>query len=359
MHKKVTLSDVARAAGVALGTASRVINNFTDVDPTTRQRVLSTVERLRYRPLRARKAPGLDGAASRKARNIGLILLGMDDSLVHVPVLTEIVHGVESAIAEINGNLLLANLPDATRVPAFLRDNQVDGLLIKISQYSELPSASQHPLVSNLLRFPIIWMWGKPAGAPGDLCTFNHETAAALVTAELERNGHKRVAFLNPKKGKSSLEHMKKEFRFACEAHSFDFSVLESATERTATWPEPAITGPEEILPLVDEWAAIPKSKRPTAIFVPADNIAVHLYAALEERGFKVAKDVSVIACNHEKALVRSFHPALTTLDVSAGRIGAKSVAQLLTRLENRLDTSAQTFLFEPTLVPGASVARI
>lgn len=88
MAKKITLSDVAREAGVALGTASRVLNNFTDVDPDTRKRVLHMVEWLRYRPLRIRRAAGVDGAGTRKVRNIGLILLGRDDSLVHVPVLT-------------------------------------------------------------------------------------------------------------------------------------------------------------------------------------------------------------------------------------------------------------------------------
>ena len=359
MYKKITLSDVAREAGVALGTASRVLNNFTDVDPDTRKRVLHTVQRLRYKPLRTRRPVSADGAGAKKVRNIGLILLGMDDSLVHVPVLTEIVHGVEAAVTELNGNLLLANLPDATRVPAFLRDNQVDGLLVKISQYSELPNPDSHPLVRNLLRFPIVWLWGKPVGAPGDLCTFNHETAAHLAADHLRSKGHRRVAFLNPKKGKSSLEHIKKEFRFACESRELEFSALESASSRTATWPEPAVTDHSELLPLVQEWAKLPKSRRPSAIFVPADNIAVHLYAALEERGIEVARDVSVISCNHEKPLVRSFNPPLTTMDVCASRIGAKSVAQLLTRLDNRMDNSVQTFLFEPTLVAGSSVAEL
>ena len=70
------------AAGVALGTASRVLNNFTEVDPDTRQRVLRTVDRLRYTPLRARKGHGARRDAPRRSPNIGLILLGMDDSLV-------------------------------------------------------------------------------------------------------------------------------------------------------------------------------------------------------------------------------------------------------------------------------------
>lgn len=359
MQKPVTLSDVAKAAGVALGTASRVLNNFTDVDPDTRQKVLRTVDQLRYTPLRARKSSGIKRDAGRSSPNIGLILLGMDDSLVHVPVLTEILHGVDSAVSALNGNLLLANLPDASRVPAFLRNNQVEGLIVKISQYSELPDPEKHPLIRNILRFPIVWVWAKPAGAPGDLCSFNHETAAQLAAGHLKSKGHRRVAFFNPKMGKSSLEHMKKEFRCACEALGLDFMALEMASSRVATWPEPALTSADELQPLVDQWRALPAAERPTAMFVPADNIAIHLYAALEQAGFRIPDDVSIIACNYERALLSSFKPALTTMNVSASQIGAKSVAQLLGRLNHAGDKPEQTLLLEPVLVPGESVAKL
>src|SRR5438094_120063 len=119
MSKHVTLIDVANAASVAVGTASRVLNNFTDVNAEARQRVLEAAARLRYKRLRKRRVHGPEkGRDSQLTRNIGLVLLGMDDSLVHVPVLTEILHGIESAVMQINGNLLLANLPNADRVPA-------------------------------------------------------------------------------------------------------------------------------------------------------------------------------------------------------------------------------------------------
>jgi LacI family transcriptional regulator len=359
MHKRVTLLDVAKAAGVALGTASRVLNNFTDVDPGTRQRVLQTVDELHYRPLRIRRARDHANGDRNKTCNVGLVLLGMDDSLVHVPVLTEILHGVEAAVSEMGGNLLLANLPDADRVPAFLKNNQVEGLIVKISQYSALPSPEKHPLIRHLMRFPIVWVWAKPAGAPGDLCSFNHETAATIAAEHLYANGHRRVAFLNPKQGKSSLEHIKKEFSFACEMRGLTMTALESASPQVSSWPEPALSSANELAPLVAQWQAIPEARRPTGIFVPADNIAVHLYTALEQKRLKVPNDVSVIACNHEKQLVGSFKPSLTTIDVCASRIGSKSVAQLLSRLRSPTDNSAHTFLFEPTLVPGSSVARI
>lgn len=359
MPKPVTLSDVAKAAGVALGTASRVLNNFTEVDPVTRERVLRTVERLHYRPLRVRGAAR--GAAGSRVRptSIGLVLIGMADSLVHVPVLAEILHGIDAAVAAHNGNLLLANVPDGQHVPAFLANNQVEGLIVKISQYSELPDPEKVPLIKHLLRFPIVWVWARPTAAPGDLCGFNHETTANLVAEHLRTKGHRRVAFCNPKMGKSSLEHIKKEFRFACEARGLVLTTLESANERVSTWPEPALTSADELLPLVAQWQALPAARRPTAIFVPADNIAVHLYAALAQKGVRIPRDVSVVGCNHERSLLHGFKPALTTIDVSAGEIGRRSVAQLLARLRNPTDRLAQTFLVEPALVPGASVAEV
>jgi len=53
------------------------------------------------------------------------------------------------------------------------------------------------------------------------------------------------------------------------------------------------------------------------------------------------------------------LNPPLTTIDVCASRIGGKSVDQLLWRLDHPLDDSRHTFLFEPILVEGKSVARL
>jgi len=193
-------------------------------------------------------------------------------------------------------------LPNADRVPAFLKNNGVEGLLIKTSQYSELPDARSNPLIKNVLRFPLVWLWAKPEGAGGDLCSFNRESAARLAAIYLAEHGHRRVAYFNPKKGKSSLEHMKKEFGYACAQYRLTLSLIESANPRVSVWPESALTSSDDLQPLVDEWLALDEAVRPTAMFVPADNIAVHLYSALAKRSLQVGKDVSIISCNNEKS---------------------------------------------------------
>jgi len=359
MNKPVTLADVAKAAGVAVGTASRVLNNFTDVSPDSRQSVLEAVARLRYQPLRKRKNSGARGSVDQRNYTIGLVLLGMDDTLLHVPVLAEVLHGVEAAVTQLNGNLLFANLPNADRVPALLQGNQVEGLIVKASQYGTFPDISKNLLLKSILRFPLVWVWAKPDKVPGDLCSYNHEHAAQLAARHLHERGHRRVAFLNPKKGKLSLEHIKKEFQFACAERGMELTLLESASQGAAVWPEPAFTGPERFAELVDQWMAAGPSRRATAIFVPADNYAVHFYTALENRGQLVGRDVSIISCNNEKSITRGLKPSLTTVDVGAQRIGSKAVEMLLWRMRNPLDDSVQTLLFDTTLVPGDSVIQL
>jgi LacI family transcriptional regulator len=359
MKNQVTLADVAKAAGVAVGTASRVLNNFTDVSSDSRQRVLESVAKLRYRPLRRRKGGGGRGGDDKQQCKIGLVLLGMDDTLLHVPVLAEVLHGVEAAVTRMNGNLLFANLPNADRVPAFLQGNQVEGLIVKASQYGVFPDIAKNPLLKSILRFPLVWVWAKPEGVPGDLCSFNHEHVAHIVARHLADRGHRRVAYLNPKKGKSSIEHIKKEFQYACTERGLDVTLLEVVGQGATVWPEPAITGPEGVSELVDQWLAVDAARRPTAIFVPADNYAIHLYTALESRGLQVGRDVSVISCNNEKSITRGLKPALTTVDVGAQRIGNKAVDMLLWRMRNPLDDSVQTLLFDTTLEQGESVADL
>lgn len=359
MNKPVTLVDVAKAAGVAVGTASRVLNNFTDVSPDSRQSVLEAVARLRYQPLRKRKGSGNRVNTDQRNCKIGLVLLGMDDTLLHVPVLAEVFHGVEAAVTQLNGNLLFANLPNADRVPALLQGNQVEGLIVKASQYGIFPDIEKNPLIKSILRFPLVWVWAKPDQLAGDLCSFNHEHAAELVAKHLYDRGHRCVAYLNPKKGKSSNEHIKKEFQFACEERGMELALLESVGQGATVWPEPAFTGPESFFELVDRWLAMEPARRPTAIFVPADNYTVHLYTALEQRGLQVGRDVSVISCNNEKSITRGLKPTLTTVDVGAQRIGSKAVEMLLWRMRNPLDDSVQTLLFDTSLELGDSVVTL
>src|SRR5262249_10537962 len=125
---RITIKEVAEAARVSVGTVSRVLSGERSVSRDKAERVLRVVDELKYRPLRNRD----DFARpSLKGKNIALLVLGLARSLASLPCVANAIHGAEAALNEAGGNLLLADLPAADRVPAMLERTRIDGVLLK------------------------------------------------------------------------------------------------------------------------------------------------------------------------------------------------------------------------------------
>ena len=65
----VTIYDVAREANVSMATVSRVVNGNPNVKPSTRKKVLDTIEALGYRPNAVAR-----GLASKRTTTVGAII---------------------------------------------------------------------------------------------------------------------------------------------------------------------------------------------------------------------------------------------------------------------------------------------
>src|SRR5215813_9363067 len=124
----ITVKDVAASASVSLGTVSRVLNGDPSVSSDVRRRVREAVESLGYTRLRSRSKGNVYSPL--KGRNIALVMLGMDRSLVDVPSVAAAIHGVEGALKELGANLLLVDIPRADHLPASLGRYRIDGLLL-------------------------------------------------------------------------------------------------------------------------------------------------------------------------------------------------------------------------------------
>jgi DNA-binding LacI/PurR family transcriptional regulator len=355
-----TVVDVARAAAVALGTVSRVLNTPEAVRPDVRQRVLDAIAQTGYRRLRRRRAPApTAGEKRRRHGNLGLVLIGMDESLAHLPVITEALHGVELATAGEEITMMLANVPQADRVPPFLAKGQVDGVILKSPLLGDWKSCASPDLVAAIARVPHVWLIGRPDSAGGDVCAVDNEAGARLAAEYLHRHGHRRIGYLHPRPGQTRSEGLK--FNFTMHAQRFGLSVepFEGPLLESVRWPLPAITQPGDVMPLLDRWLALPTATRPTAMLLPADSIAVQLYAAMRLRGLKVGRDLSLLSFNHEKPLVIGLTPPLTTIDIRAETIGRRAVERLLWRIEHPEDTIPTKIVVEPVLIEGGSVANL
>src|SRR5215207_294333 len=122
--RMATMVDVARLAGVSISTVSHVLNGTRNVEPATRQRVLTAIEKTGYRQDTLARA-------MRRSRtdSIGLVVSDAGE-----PAFAEMVHGVEDAAAERGLTLLLANSAENSereqRAVRTLLDRRVDGLIL-------------------------------------------------------------------------------------------------------------------------------------------------------------------------------------------------------------------------------------
>lgn len=363
---KPTVLDVAAAAAVSVGTVSRVLNTPDAVGEEIRRRVVDAVARIGYKPLRKRRkpVPGTDGTGANRHRgNFGLILFGMDDSLTHLPAISEAIHGVETTMAAEGVNLMLSNIPQADRVPVFLAKNQVDGVILKCPFFGDLRMCASSALVSAIHRVPHVWLLGRPESGEGDMCGTDFDVGARIGLEYLHTRGHRRIGYLHPRSGQTQSESLKRALFAHSQRLQLGLQFFERAHSEPIRWPLPAVTHPGEVMPLVEKWKALPARTRPTAFIVSADSIAVQLFAALRQVGVQVgaADGVSVLSFNHEKPLVIGLNPPLTTIDIRASEIGRHAVQLLFSRIRNREDRRRipTKILVEPTLIEGGSVAVI
>ncbi len=141
-----TIKDIAREAGVGLGTVSRVLNGSAQVSPDTAQKVMEIAGRLNYRPNAAARAL-VRGEFTRHTLGVTLPIA------VH-PFYLEILKGIYDAVTKKGYNILIFNLGgESEAVYEHLLQENLPGILI-VAQ--SLPPAVRAQLISQHISFHFI-----------------------------------------------------------------------------------------------------------------------------------------------------------------------------------------------------------
>jgi LacI family transcriptional regulator len=369
-----TILDVARKANVSSGTVSRVLRGHPTVSADNLRRVQQAVEALQYSP-RHQKASMAD-AYPLERRNILMLFLGEERSVTTLPVVAAVNQGVQRAIEEAQADLTVAEVPGADHVPKVMSRKTFDGVIIKGLIFNDVNSAIHPELLERLRGIPTVWVIGR-AGDWGDVVESNDILVGKIAADYLVWHGHRRLAFINPnpthvmKRGRKAGDRSFPTEDAAVHATatgrrqaSFTFFAQQAEAEVQAClgepgkwpFPSPAVNRIEMVQGLVDKLLDQPKP--PTAIFAPNDSIGVTVARALSVRGLQAGRDISLMSCNNEQALLMGIHPALTTIDIHAEEIGRRAVDQLAWRLMHR-DRPRCEIAIEPTLIEGESVATL
>src|SRR5579862_4494113 len=269
------MKEIARMAGVSLGTVSHVLNNSATVREPARKRVLEAVQAVGYQPSQLAR-----GLRRDKTNVIGMVIPDITN-----PFFPGVVRGAED-IAFSNGyRLVLCNTDnDHAKELVHLRELRTylpAGLIVIPSNFSDLTTQ-----VESYRRAGtgVVCVDRLPRNWSGDSVTADNEAGAYNATRHLLQLGHTRLAtitgplhFTNAKERLSGFKRAMKEAKL----HLSPEYVQETTFDKHGGHAKTLI-----LLRLIP---------RPTAIFAGNDLIALGALLAVREAGLRCPEDISIM----------------------------------------------------------------
>ena len=335
--RKTTIREVARAAGVGIGTISRVLNSSSQVSRKTRTRVLEAIRRLGFRPnAQARRI------LKRRAGMVCFLLSNRD--FLH-PFHARILQGVESYASAVHQHVLFAALhyspripPEGIDLPPVLQEHGlIDGLILAGTIYPNLLRRIES------IHMPFVAFSNNVVGMNGaysfDEVGFDDFNGTLQATRHLIEKGHRQIAFC----GDISYPWIRRRFDGYCRAMREGKLKPVSVTARhPQSFVEFGQNSAEGILS---------RKPRPTAIIAGNDEIAYGIWRSLVRQGARVPEDISLVGFDdREEALL--MDPPLSTVRVHKQEIGETCMKMLLERLHH------PQMAFSQRILPTEFVAR-
>ncbi|MCL4458876.1 MAG: LacI family transcriptional regulator [Chloroflexi bacterium] len=199
-----TIIDVARRAGVSVGTVSNVINDTFPVRESLRQRVQQAIEELHYRPNAVAQS-----LRSQRTRTIGLVISDIGD-----PFYMAIARAVADQSGHYGYNIIICNtdegLAEEKRSLETLAARRVDGLIVA-------PSRGAHDFLSTLgaKGLSIVLINRRLEGVAIPAVIVNNRLAAYQAVEHLIQLGHERIALLPGLEGVSTTQDRREGYLMA------------------------------------------------------------------------------------------------------------------------------------------------
>lgn len=348
MRQKVTIRDVATAAGVSHQTVSRVINQRPDVADETRRRVLRVIEELNYQPSAIARSLIRQRSFALGVVTAGLEYVGPSRTL----------SGITEQAKEMGYALVLKELPrfESDNIEPLLNSlvaRQVDGIIWAVPEIGANRA----------------WLGGQP-----------FELAAPLIFLTMrERPGLSSVSIDNYRGGCLATEHLLQQgYRHI--GHITGPLDWWEARQRMAGWEDTlrqagrtvaaahwksgnwsAASGEQAIRPLLDSYPQM------DALFVANDQMALGVLQVACRLGLRVPRDLALVGFDGIPETAY-YWPPLTTVYQDLPELGRTAVRELSRAVEARHEQEESvgpvTLSLQPELVvressaaPGAAMA--
>ncbi len=290
-EKKVTILDVAKAAGVSVGSTSRVLNNVAGVKPKTRNAVLKAAKKLNYTPNQAARA-----LRTRSSGQIGIQFTDLSN-----PLQIQLYGNLVERFAEAGFvSLMSTSSNHVERERQILQSFMERGLDALVAA----PVNETDPAINDLLaKFPApVILIDREMEVTADHVNYDHKDAMRIGLDYLMSLGHRRIA---PVFGSFARRPgLMRQAAFEDAARRSQLNLLD------CPWIQPATPS----TPVTAETIKVLSSpNRPTALIVQGTQVLHSVLNAVAVMGLRIPEDISILAVG-DSNLTADHMPAMSVL---------------------------------------------
>lgn len=307
---RVTVRDVALAAGVSVGTVSRVINGAASVKPAAREQVNRAIAELGWTP----------SMAAQTMRGVSTRMVGFIFSDIRNPLYSAMVKGAEDVLTQHGYLLMVASsdgLPEReiALIDLFTR-RQADGLLFTIEQ----ENSTDVKAALAAARLPTVLLERELSPMVAAVGA-DHYTGTKVAVEHLLGLGHRRIALLS---GGSGNRVGRDRLRGVVDAHRAANVPLHDSLLRLEGFScEYAFRQTQLLLSLPEP---------PTALIAAGMHLLTGVLPAVRMKGLRIPQDLSLIASN-DTPLAQLATPAISVIRYDAYALGREAAQLLLHQL--------------------------
>ncbi len=329
----VTIKDVAKEAGVAISTVSNVFNNADIVSEETKQKVLAAVEKLHYIPNMNAKL-----LKSNRKNTIGLFLTSLQGDFYKV--LTQAIH-LQCKLNNYLLNIYVSNDNSPDEIYRMIIASGVAGAII----YHEDLTGDYVKRIATV-NIPMVFIDRDSKGKNISGVLVDDKLGASMAVDHLIKLGHKRIGYMHGNESGDD-NHRYQGYVEMMEKNGLEIDqniVLRGYYEEALAY--------SEMRALLSSGVELPD-----AMFCANDEMAWGCISALEDVGYSVPNDVSIIG--YDDSTISAYYKVpLTTVHSPITEMGSASANELFRLLNDEGDKSGTVTKLSPKMVYRSSCGK-
>ncbi len=318
MSEKVTIYDIAREAEVSISTVSRILTGSAPVNPETKQKVESVLQKYNFRPNRVAR-----NLSYQRSMMIGVILPDITNPFFS----TLFAEMQRSAIAQ-DYSLLLFNAMNQLELEseglAFLSRHQIDGLIFlggRVNEITPLPEY-QHEMAKVAAQIPTVIVNGEMSDIDAVTVSTDEQSGIAQVVDYLSSLGHRHIALLGGSSHITVTRNRQQAFRTEMARLGLPVDEAWLITDGFS------IESGEKTLE-----ALLTCSEQPTAVIAINDLVALGILKAARRHHIDVPKLLSLVGFD-DVYLASVSSPELTSVSHNYQALGRTVIETIVKRIQ-------------------------